>query len=685
MVDSNSIAEVFANEQEMYRLVQAIHNINESVSGLADKLGVIVDRTESISNAVRNTSSDVNRSLEDTTVQVDSLLEKSEEAFKTIDRFGQKLKGVFSNLGIDNVAKAIGNISHAALGLQTNPQGMIRGMLGRMGPMGSFLQLLMNSEIREDAFRTGGRQSMLAFRGSDASLTSGGVMGRGAGIGEEMRRLEEAHLAAKEEVKAVYDTIAQGGFTAAQAIERVGEKVAGFGDTAAGAALGLDKAFGVAAGTSAQFAVQLSQDTGASLKDSIDLVQQLGLASHKTGMTMQTFIGTVTQLTGSLRLQGGSAEDLAASFLNIESAFKKALPSEASDLHVATITGVAMQGMGGFIQGMPEGLKGILGQRIAASLGVDFGPNVGRNDQVLKAISAMSTGFQMEGVGKVDFERRVVEEAFRFFQEKGLSPAETERLVTQSGGNAMFARAMREIQEKGKGIDSVFAQGKLDEATKDVAKKLDEAQKLQPLSIGAFDTMMRDLQNLMRAIGQSIISILGALLNTTMGGFETLFRIMTDVGNRDIYAEAYQASVSRNFTRVGANLQSASRIADSLGGGIGNMISGLLGRPDDAAAGSMVLTKSHMEQLGKLQSSSLPIIAQEEVQRNTRNFLNSPAMKRLTGPRPAGQPAAGAGRVAQTQPNGVVDFSDDDDNFVIYVARKRSRRVPRSVMPGLGN
>lgn len=500
----------------MRELVRNIEKIEKSTTVLAEKLGGLERTVPAILTAAEDKTEDFNDTLQTTTDHLKDMTDLAEASFSKWEKAGQSLHGIFG--GLTNVFQTLGGAIDGAgryiRNLQRDPQGTLMNNVSQIPYAGPMLQVALESQFREDRFKTAGRQSVLQFQKTEG-LDPAKVRETGAALGGEMKRLEESFLGKRDEVQAVWAAFAEGGAKSGEMTKKAGFEVKGFGDTVSQVALGVDKAFGQVAGTTAQLSNQIRQSSNVSLAESVELVKNLGAASHGTGQNMQSFVNTILQTTSALRVQSGDAKDLSNTYFKLQEVIKSTAAPGTSAARVSALAGSALGGLASFVQSMPQGMQALIGQDMAAKMhhSVDD----------LTGLRAFETGFQSQGGMQkgADFSKTAAELTFARLKKEGVAPGNDMYMALKAMGMpAQLADIVERAGGKLTGVDA-------DKAAKEYEAKFKEVEKLQPLSSGDFEKVMDDIKNLMNSIGQMTIQLLAtiaqALVSTIRVGADNTY------------------------------------------------------------------------------------------------------------------------------------------------------------------
>ena len=506
-MDADRIASIFSNEHEMRRVVEDIHRMTDAIASMASALDRGAAQAATGIDGVAKAAAGVNS-------EIDKAQKKTEEMTANLDLNFSKLQKTLQS--VEGIMKSIGSHAGAVFqgmnSLQSNPQNMIMNKISAIPVYGPLIEMMIESQQRQDILRTAGRNAVLQF-GSRQTLNPEDVKRMGVEVGAEMQRLEENFLGTRDEVMAVFGAISEGGGKVADALKPASIQIKGFEDSLVGTSLGLDKSFRQSAGTTATLASALSKDMGTSLEKSLMLVKDLGQAAQGTSLNFQQFVGTILQVTSALRTQGGDAEDLAKAYFNIRGAFQSSLGPGVDSRHLDALTGQALQGIPGAVTGISEGMQAVIAQKMAGGRLSDIG-----------ALRAYQTGFQFSGVpgmqgpdGRRHFEQQAIEQIYNQGAQNTRNSDELFLFLTKIGHMpAELAEAM--IQTQG----NLFQGDAYKEKRKEYEKAAQQAADLQPLTIGTFEKVMKEIQNLMFAVSQLIVAALGTLITVSGNGFKMI-------------------------------------------------------------------------------------------------------------------------------------------------------------------
>lgn len=547
-MDPNRLAEIFSDQRQLERIAEAIFKIEQSVSSLARV-------TEGASRTVRDGVESVEKGVEGVKKQVDNverdisdLVDISELATSSIDNAFQKLSNISQRLGLDKVIKDLGDIEKLAGNIGKSMASMQRegGVESaakealKSIPMGGFLMMALQSSMRQDIFDTAGRSTALKFEQNGAS-SADTIRSRGAQLGHRSMMLDEANYAEAGELNKSFGTLADKGIKIDDAFAKATVTVKGFGYTIGETALGLDKAFQAAAGTSAALASQLTQETNKSLDESLSLVREMGLAAHATGRSFESFAGIMTQVTGALRVQGGSLHDIEAAYMNIQKGFNGMFGNDPKMKYRAdNLTAGAVSGLGAMVTGADVGMQAHIAEAVGKRLGIDTS---GMSDVDL--VNNMRTGFQREGgASNEDFMKSSIIEQWNAID--GTSAEREFYFREQRGVPPELAMALRMAQDSG---GNLFDDTDLNKAIGASAQQLQEDPK-SPLSMGKFEEVMKDVMNVMNAVGEVIGSLLTGILRVLMATAEVGYKTLHGNMSFDEGAERLGNTIGEVFSGV---------------------------------------------------------------------------------------------------------------------------------------
>jgi len=556
-MDPSKLASIFSNEHEMRKLIEAIHNIEDSIGRVADKIaGASEASTRAVKSAEEGLES-VKSQLSDSVDSLDELAKQSEEMFTSWEKHVMGFKNLISPLTdeLDRIKDKLSKLSmrdvveglgHTMGGLASNPGNAIEGLLGKVPYIGPFLELALESQFRQERYQAGGRQTAMQFART-GQVTPEQVHAVGNALGDETRKLEENFLATKDDINSVWSAFASGGVRMESMLQPAGVAIKGFGDTIPQVALGIDKAFQMASGSAASFSSQLTRDTGNSLQKTVKQVRDLGLAAHESAMDSQAFIGTIVQLTSALRTQGGDAEGLVLTYRKVASAYREMLPGQGTAENRLNAGERAMdivKNIPQTLQGFDAGLKALVGQRMAEL-------RTGKVVSGEQGLREFETGLTLEGKPLKDF----VTQALRISSEimTRNTTGETDKYLALSRGATHFSPQLADILARGGG--SV-----LDKFVNSAEEFKDTVAKMQLEKLSGLDKLMEDIKQVMMSFGQLTVSILGSIYTAIVGGFKA-------ISPKSGYSfESYEEDLKASTGKIADRVVDVGKYLDKAGG-----------------------------------------------------------------------------------------------------------------------
>ena len=503
----DQFAQAFMDERRVRELVAQISKLESSVSAIAEKLGAVRDTSVALFDRAKDSLSDTSKKSKD----IEDQMIKIEGTIGGMDKVLSHIKGTFADMGVTSFQHGIEGVGRAMLGLQTSAEGTIRSFVSGIPYIGPFIEMMLNSAKKMAEFTASGQRSFLGFERTQF-IDPAQIEKSGTALGKYMESLEHSFLATRQEVERVFSTFAQGGAKAEQVTKNVNLEIEGFGKTLAETSLGLDRAFQLAAGTFAGFETQLAKTTNVALTDTASIVEDIGIRARAAGMDMQMFMGTILDVTSALRVQGGDAKSLSATYLDLQTNLKGML-GKGQDIRANELATEAMKGIPAAIQGMPKGMQGLIAQDVAMKM---TGQRMGK----LEAYVEMMTGF----VGKTKeggpgLEQAILSAEFDKIRRQTNDPVRQQLMLQQFGQSPILAKMAVETQGR---IFDPRSSGITDEQRKKFQDELNKAKENQPLNISSFTRGMQGLENVFQRVGEAMLSVLQAILKTLVAGLLTL-------------------------------------------------------------------------------------------------------------------------------------------------------------------
>jgi len=256
------------------------------------------------------------------------------------------------------------------------------------------------------------------------------------GLQGQLRALENEIPGISEAFAGTISSLSSVGFTGEDMMQKTGNSIKGVRDSVVSLGTALDRTFEQAAGTAGKFAASLAVDTNGSLRETMNIVRDMGLAVRDTGLSFQQMQGAIMQVTGAMRLQLNSQEESLAVLEQIQDAQAGFEAQGMSAQRAGQLATAGVSGAAQALTGISEGLKAVMGQRMS-----------GGDAQGLDAIMQFETGFRggdLEG----EFFQTSMEEVLKMSNEigGGERSAQYKVLKDMFGMNAEQAQAMLAIQ-----------------------------------------------------------------------------------------------------------------------------------------------------------------------------------------------------------------------------------------------
>lgn len=433
--------------------------------------------------------------------------------------------------GKENVAGALSNITSS-----------LSALAPTAGGLGGLFGMLMYGQVKEAEFKALGQ---LAIQQFDQ------VGGHAGDLGKKMAGMAKymsiAGMIDAKDFSIVSAAVVSFGLD----IKDVSKDIDGFKSTAKGAgtdfltfSLSMDKAFEMAAGTTAKFGGTLVRDFNMTTNEAATNLRQMATAARDSGQSVVTYMQQVMEASSALRLMNANQGAVSETMLMASKSF------QAGGLNKSFAGAYAAQGMsqvtGAMAGGMNEGVRAIIAQKMYGGDALDalamLNSPVARGGKKLDAhafIGAAGDIMNSNGPQTVGAQYKFAESVF------GVGTA----------GADLLLKAFKEKQETGTtSNDTLAAINKAFE---------DEAKKKSSLEI-AVDTIKQAIADTMVGLLQMIVNGLKAVYDGIQWGFNALMSTFTTGDTSKEYAELADIYYTRASKGYAASGLGADKMATSI-------------------------------------------------------------------------------------------------------------------------
>lgn len=411
-------------------------------------------------------------------------------------------------------------------------------------PFGGILGVMLFGRMQEQEYYTKAQQAFQVLQRS-------GDYSRGAvrASGDEIRRLSQSIPEIAGYVAAANNALATLGFTGADAAARVNQSFEGAASNVRNMSIAMDVFFEIGQGSAMKLAATIAQNTNGSLRESVELVRDIGLSVQGTGISFDSMLGSVMQVTSALRLQTnelGEARNIAETIQKAQAGFGL---QGLSAQRAGAIAASGIQGVAQALTSMDIGLKAVMGQRMGGGQGLD-------------AIMRFEQGFR--GDQNSQFFERSVTEILKLSKEIGRGdPAAQYHVLKQLFGlSAEQAQTLMAIQS------ATDQNTPISKAVKDNSSQLTKAFKDEALKQTTFRVLINKLIQVVGRIGSALLDVIGTGLEILISSIVYYGKYMTS-GVSEAETAAFEGlmletgpNVTRGFDHLGSALASA---AETLG------------------------------------------------------------------------------------------------------------------------
>lgn len=535
------------DQNEVDKFTQQMASIEASVSALAVKLQAVSDTTGKIAGAANKGSKEAKEGIAGATKEMDNLVASTDLQISKLDILKSKM-----SIG-GAVTAFTGGFTAMSQGAESAMDKMLQKIPYGIGQMIIAIKGTLEKDANIDAY---GRNLILGFeRSGTASMDA--IRDRGNQLGKEMRALiNDSHMSVKEEdFGASAGAFAAGGIKMEEASTgQLKAPVKGFEDGMIMAATGIDKMFRLAAGTTAQFATELTKNVSESLPEAINNIERMGVGLEQTGVSMEQFIGTAVQLTGALRTLGVEENSIGRgfkSFNSIEAGLRGTKEGDHATGQVALgattdITTALMNKLNG---SGSQGELALIVDREIAEIEKRTGRSLGlgaAGTNLAAKVTASQQGYEGQGYRGHD--------QLQIRSEAEYSSLRN-RVVSSNGGNYssdIFYRLAQQqlglnahdalvFERSGGKSYSGSELGK----TIDAQEKAKEAASKDELKMSGFEKFFADLQKATENIGRLIFGAITGLAKILISGISNLIGAITHLWHPD---KDYGAQFKQDFS-----------------------------------------------------------------------------------------------------------------------------------------
>jgi len=413
--------------------------------------------------------------------------------------------------------------------------------------IGGLLGLALWGLKREEEFNAAARRSVFQLQ------AAGGVARDYVPeLTAQIRTMYEAWGSMGEEIEATLAGFAQFSI-AEEAFTSTGLAAEGFMQNITGIATAVDLMNAAAPGTTAKLIGETMLNASVSVEEAANQVFSLAGALREAKLNYGQFGAGIVQATSALRIQNQSLEDTSKLFLSLQKRFELQGMSRQRAAQMA-MTGVqaATQAIGG----LPQGLQGVIAQRLAAQGAEGFSGMKDPFALMVKMQEGLSKGgpFASMVFGEL---RKVAEKA------AGTSGTGEERRMRQIGtlqalGIPSFEAARAIIDGKDATEKLLTPAEENAKFTKDLFKSFEEYSKRQ----STFERDMRILQDTLAQIGGDILTVLSSELSVLVEHFKMFPTVMKDMLHTKTFGVMGTKMGDQDIQRLMALGEFSNRVTD---------------------------------------------------------------------------------------------------------------------------
>lgn len=341
----------------MEAVVRAVDKISKSVEKLAGQ----VEKTGKESKEGLDEAIEQNERLDKAMLEVERRFKRHSEEVEAQEKYWARLKlsikdaaaeyAKFKGLGDTGIKNALGAISGGDI------VGAGKQMLAALPfGVGGLLGFALWGKSRDLEFVAAARRSLYVMQ-----QVGGVASGHLGAITQQVRQMYREWGSMGQELEASLSAAAQ--FNIAEgAFAKTGIAVKGMSDNVLNLTTRMDLLTGSQPGTTMKLVGETAMASGASVEVAARQVARLGASIRQAGLNYTQFAQGIVQATSALRTQNQSLADTQKVFEQLRGGF---IAHGVAPARAAQMALEGVQQAGGALAGMPQGLQGLVAQRMA--------------------------------------------------------------------------------------------------------------------------------------------------------------------------------------------------------------------------------------------------------------------------------------------------------------------------------
>jgi hypothetical protein len=616
--------ETLLTEQKARDLIEAIERMSQAVERIAHKVEGTAGSLKGASREIDDAGAKLAENMQSVATSADKAASSMSDA--------SEAAALASSLMLDATDRMVGAFDKALRKLKEDGAAIVAGLtrdlhvspeallnnvvygITRAAPaIGATLDFLISTGIEQSRREAEMRQQLTGFanvQGFGSAELGGGPLGlrqRGTELAQRATSFIGLGLEAKD-LSAQLQALQQSGQKYGEAFRQGYNTVfARMPDDALGFAQEIDTSLSLVSGTAMKAAGELARNTDTDFKVALETVNRMVGAARAMGEQFSVVQGAVAQATQALRVQGSDANSLLLTYKGISDTIKS-MTQGMAERRQRELAGMAFSDISSALGSYSDPLAGVLYQTIGRLMNVDVsrygGPEI---------MMQMQTGFQFadKGPGGLSFDAAKLASMGELFYNQGLSKEDIAIRLNRIGGvGPTGAMALAEqLMQTGGDLTKMRGAGDLENLEKLAQEARKSGEKMAPLNVDTFQTVMKEIKELMQSLGESILTLLGSIARIAMNPFDSDVK---DVERR----------------RVGLALSNVSdkfaSLAETGGGSIGRLIGAVDGEGNQlkkleieralsivrkAKGQNRDLTKDELDEISKLYHTDNSMLA----------------------------------------------------------------------------
>ncbi len=450
--------------------------------------------------------------------KADSAVKAAKEALGTVEESENRLRKAVGGI-VDTVRK---DLQQGQQSMIQKMKGAIPGVVGG-GILGSLFGLMILG-IKEDVRKESEAGEMLnVFESVTGSVFEEGSQKAAKWFGDFQEKAQFFYGIGRKEVQRVVKQFVDAGYTSKQIMAEFNNDLGEVGTNVGTLALGLDKLWNVATGTSGQNINKFVAEYGDNLDEAADKYTRLTFAAQRSGMGVSRFIDSVMSGSQALTQYGIDVEDVAQIMGKLKQHYED---MGLGEQYAGTMATQGVAGITGGIAGMSGAFRAQIAQRVTPG------------KDIYQTLQKFQEGFARIAEGE---DENFLQKTVQALSDESQAMVGTDRakrifFLQQKGFKNEGAVAIVDAADK-------FEKGiKIADLNRKETSRLRKSFETEGKQLSELQKTQRELIKGLAKIGEGILKTLVGLLAAVASGFKGAFDLVRAMAEPDPLKKAAMLS-----------------------------------------------------------------------------------------------------------------------------------------------